>query len=46
MIFYKMLTNVIKLAEYNKHHDSKQQNFSIGGQMLKKMVESYEKKSK
>ncbi|EDK34858.1 alpha/beta-type small acid-soluble spore protein [Clostridium kluyveri] len=35
-----------ELAKYNKTHDSKEQVFSIGGQMVKKMVESYEKKLK
>jgi hypothetical protein len=35
-----------ELAEYNNGHDSKQQIFSIGGQMVKKMVENYEKNLK
>lgn len=35
-----------ELATYNKNHTSEQQVFSIGGHMVKKMVESYEKKLK
>lgn len=35
-----------ELAAYNKEHDSKHQNYNIGGQMVKKMIESYEKKLK
>ncbi|MCH3962755.1 MAG: alpha/beta-type small acid-soluble spore protein [Clostridium sp.] len=35
-----------ELAKYNKSHNPEQQVFSIGGQMVKKMVESYEKKLK
>ncbi|WP_368488307.1 alpha/beta-type small acid-soluble spore protein [Clostridium sp. BJN0013] len=34
------------LARYNKNHNSEKQLFSIGGQMVKKMVESYEKNLK
>lgn len=35
-----------ELAKNNKNQDSSNQVFSIGSQMVKKMVESYEKKLK
>jgi hypothetical protein len=35
-----------ELAKNNKNQDSSHQVFSIGGQMVKKMVESCEKKLK
>ncbi|MFL0196597.1 alpha/beta-type small acid-soluble spore protein [Clostridium sp. WILCCON 0269] len=35
-----------ELAKYNKNHNPEQQHFSIGGQMVKKMIESYEKNLK
>ncbi|WP_234121396.1 alpha/beta-type small acid-soluble spore protein [Clostridium hydrogenum] len=35
-----------ELSEFNSHKDSKHQMLNVGGGMVKKMVESFEKKLK